>query len=169
MTGVRQPMNVADRGVQRQTLTRNTLSGIEIASQSRIPGSPQREPETDAADEEERPAIREEWQGNTGNRHQVDRHPDVLEDMGEPESEDAEHDKTAEGISSASRDPDERGEEQDEKSQGHEHANEAQLLSHHRKDEVGMLLGKERESFLRPLGQARPEPAAGTDRRLGLQ
>ena len=116
------------------------------------------------AREHERAAVAEERQRNPGDRHEVERHADVLEDVREPAREQPERHQAAERIVRALRDADHAQEQKQEQRERDQYADEAELLADDREDEVRVLLGKKREPLLRAVQIAAPEPTARPDR-----
>src|ERR1043166_6052158 len=152
----------------RQSSTANSLSDIGIAAEPGVPGNPEGQADGQRGGQQEGAAVGEERQRNPGDRHDVDRHADVLEQVGEEEPQQPEDHQAGERVARPARDAEHHQEEPEEERQRADDADEAELLSHHREDEVGVLLRKEREPLLGPVEEAVPEPAARADRHLRL-
>src|SRR5438445_10757633 len=125
-----------------------------------LPRDTKRNTDDKRAHEEELAAIREERQGNTGNGHEIDRHPHVFDDVREIEAGDPEHAQAGEGIGRLARDAQQAEQHPGEQREPDQHADEPQLLADDREYEVGMLGWEKRQAFLRALREPLPEEAA---------
>src|SRR4051812_1155311 len=131
-----------------------------------LAGNAYEDADREPAREHEGAAVAEEGERDSRDWHEVDRHADVLQHVHEPAREQAECDETAEGVVGAFGDPNHAQEKREKEHDPQRDADEAELLADDRPDEIRVLGGQERESFLRAVQVALAEPSAGTDRDL---
>ena len=105
---------------------------------------------------------------DAGDRHDADTHPHVLEYLERPHRDEARGDERAEQVPlDVEIDSAAASNARYRPSSSHG-AEESELLSEHREDEVGVALGDEVELRLRALLESLAGQAAGPDRDLGL-
>src|SRR5207247_172192 len=98
----------------------------------------------------------------------IPRHPQGLADVGEQQAGDPEDAQAGIRIGGTPGDPEQDQNQRHEEYQRYHHAHEPELLSDHRKDEIGVLRGQECESLLRAVGEPLAQEAARTDGDLRL-
>src|SRR6478672_5705072 len=125
-------------------------------------------PDREPAGEHERSAVAEELKRNSSERHEVQLHADVHENVNEPARHQSKRDKRAEGIVGSAGDLCDAKKKREKQGERDGHSNKAHLLAHHRKNEVGVLLRQECQSFLRSERKSFSEEATRPNRNLRL-
>ena len=138
-------------------------AGVLNSRTRRIPMFASR-PMADEHGDHRRAAVAHERQRHADDRQEPDHHPDVDRDVPEEHPGDAHREEVAEAVASVPGDVERARHEREVEREQEQAAEEPVLLRPHREDEVGVLLGEERQVGLRPLPPALPEPLPRADR-----
>src|SRR5262245_3031728 len=128
----------------------------------------QHEPDAEERRRERGAAVRDERERDPGDRKHPERHADVDHDLKREKRDDPDDEQAPEPVSRGGRDVDPSQEKHREEEENHAAPHEPELLADDGVDEVGVLLGKEREALLRSVEVALSREAPGADRHLGL-
>src|SRR5437588_9995203 len=125
-------------------------------------------PNGQPAGKHERPAIAEEWQRNSSDRHEVDGHADVLEHVHQPTGEQSERDETTERVIRSLSDSHHSQKEREKEHDAECDADESTLLADDSPNEIRVLRWEECEALLWAVEISLAEPAAGANGYLRL-